>query len=420
MEPIFTGVDDVDRLIIENITGHNLPMTLYCCCRSIHRLMNSELWRRLVIARLPCWSDNFTGGREWDFGGTNETDYRMIYRWLLLNKHFYWENVGSIAIGAALGGYFEIVKYLSLKSYPVSFGDHKLLGAGCQGGHFPIIDYLLESGADPNMGLAGAAEGGQREVIQYLLDKGADIQYHDTYYDVQGPKCGALTQALISKRWKTANFILDRYPTNPDLSAVVRHLVSLSRVEAMEFLARAAKRRGLTLDLKESLHHCEIKPSSKSDMVKFLLEHGAEPNGSLGMAISYDNIPIAELLLGRGADINNGWYSATDFRPRNGDREDKMLEFCLSHGANVNHDRGIPLVEAANNKRESAARWLLEKGANLNLAIERIGNPPPNSEDEQLPPWMELSEEEEKERDREAIEFLQRLIVWNLSNGPKY
>lgn len=41
-------------------------------------------------------------------------------------------------------------------------------------GHMELVERMLEKGADPDMGLAGAAAGGHMELVELLLEKGAD------------------------------------------------------------------------------------------------------------------------------------------------------------------------------------------------------------------------------------------------------
>ena len=61
--------------------------------------------------------------------------------------------------------------------------NNTLLSTATKGGHYHIVQYLIDNGADINQGdyppLYLAVEGGHCDMVQYLLDHGADINQGD-------------------------------------------------------------------------------------------------------------------------------------------------------------------------------------------------------------------------------------------------
>lgn len=144
------------------------------------------------------------------------------------------------------------------------------------------------------------------------------------------------------------------------------------------------------------------------DVVRFLLEHGADPNfltdvgpqsfhkwhegiqdeSPLHIAARYPSLEIAELLLQHGAEIN--WKAPSTFTPliqaiygERGKGNPKMVKFLLDHGADPNllgNDESPPLLNAVWARAtwspdEDSIKILLDHGADPNLQ-NRYGETP--------------------------------------------
>ncbi len=156
---------------------------------------------------------------------------------------------------AALAGAVNVVRYLIEAGFNVNKGVRKwtpLMEASGQG-HVEIVGALLDARADPNLksgvdeddgdrqltALMLAAEGRHLEVIQMLLDAGAD------------------PTALTNKGRSAINFVTSGDPEGR--KELVQRLLDL----------------GCPV-----VGACLIRPiyEADADMVKFLLDHGADPN----------------------------------------------------------------------------------------------------------------------------------------------
>ena len=114
------------------------------------------------------------------------------------------------------------------------------------------------------------------------------------------------------------------------------------------------------------------------DIVKFLLENGADPNlfnAGENMALIYasENCDkdIAELLLEKNAKFDQqNSYKTTPLLEASKNNCIEVVKLLLEKGAdpNIQDKWGItPLIEASRNNYEEIAKLLLEKGANPNL-----------------------------------------------------
>ncbi len=110
------------------------------------------------------------------------------------------------------------------------------------------------------------------------------------------------------------------------------------------------------------------------ELVTLLLDHGAQPDAQDGpnplhMAITRRDVPLVQLLLSRGANVETRYVGMTPLHYcvcvwTPGDTEDRkleLLETLLEHGADVNPTNargGTPLDDALLANRAKIARWL--------------------------------------------------------------
>ncbi len=145
-------------------------------------------------------------------------------------------------------------------------------------------------------------------------------------------------------------------------------------VESKEFLTRA-------------LH--EALRTSNDSLAEALLDCGAPIDGAGGSeggplywAACWGRWKIARKLLESGADPNqkNGFFQSTCLHPmaewRRGPESIAFAELLLGRGAKIDDtdNRGeTPLAKAVTRKNLEMATWLLEKGANPNLVVKSQG-----------------------------------------------
>lgn len=184
-------------------------------------------------------------------------------------------------------GRFEVVKLLMQYLDPIHLPDlaSDLLHCACSGGHADVAEFLLtnldanqdfvKKGRSP---LALACKMCHADVVQVLLKHGADVDQEDSQNETPLYRiCGyanddyAIIAALLLQHGAQIS-----WPTRD--KSVLHHIALHGAVKVMEVLL--AERPNIEVDSldskgKTSLHLACIR--GKVDMVKMLLEKGADP-----------------------------------------------------------------------------------------------------------------------------------------------
>ena len=103
---------------------------------------------------------------------------------------------------------------------------------------------------------------------------------------------------------------------------------------------------------------------------------------ALENAIAYSRIPTAEYLLELGADFSNYDYQGTYYAVHN--NEIQGLKFAIERGVDVNimngHLLNTAIITVNNTKDPTILKYLLAKGADINLLSKEIMDAFGNSE----------------------------------------
>ena len=224
-------------------------------------------------------------------------------------------------------------------------------------GLLPVVDVILESGADVNETagecgnpLQAASRGGHENVVQRLLKAGADV-------NVLGGLYGTALQAAAF--WGHARVVQCLLDSGADVNCAAGKYANA---------LQAASREG----------HLPV--------VQMLLRAGAnvaQRGGFYGDALQaaafYGHDTIVQALLHAGADVNQqsgGIYgTALQAASRNG--YDKVVRDLIATGARVNNTSGMyhtALQSAARGAQGSVIKRLLEAGAEVNAQGGKYGN----------------------------------------------
>ena len=91
----------------------------------------------------------------------------LVLQCLALGEHV---SRGDALEGAAAGGHKDLVQTLLDKGADPSRG----LRGAAMGGHSDLVQLMLGKGADPDAGLQGAAQGGHLNIVKLMFEHGAD------------------------------------------------------------------------------------------------------------------------------------------------------------------------------------------------------------------------------------------------------
>jgi ankyrin repeat protein len=287
---------------------------------------------------------------------------------------------------AAKIGYYERVKELldkdpalvnRLPSY-VDYYSGLPLRCAASAGHLEIVKLLLERGANPNEpepgiapqgGALHAAIGGKHfEIVKLLLEHGANA-------DAEVESSG---NCLFMAEWVDApQEMIDLVATHTskpptgsdsklmDLDSLHQMLQANPKLDADKFLGtiiKEEKKEHLDLILRyqpDILSRKTIDPSAWWDnntfkspkIARWLMEGGLNSNlrnwlgiTRLHRCAANGDIPIAEVLLDFGADINSietEWYSTPlGWAARHGQKT--MVEWLLKEGADPSQPKNTP------------------------------------------------------------------------------
>lgn len=337
------------------------------------------------------------------------------------NVNVYAGYFGTAIQAAAALGKHDIVELLLQRGALVNtlsghFGNP--LHAAASGGHKDVVSSLLTAGARVNarggeygFPLQAAARSAEIDIVRILLEAGAAINAKGGHY---GYALQAATMGVPASALKTAvadfeiSHIAKRRYELGDYFQLVRNSYARwqMRVRGVfgKMLQNAAggafgNAQEVFMNDEERTRLLFLNASSEFksnlDVVKYLLDAGAEPNAHGGIfysamhAAAYaGRIDVVRLLLENGADMNAEAEDLGKFKLSLGDTNpassknasplenavlmghSSLVKFLLDNGANPNFKSGYrgmtPLHFAAATRNEEAIRLLLEAGVDVN------------------------------------------------------
>ena len=241
-----------------------------------------------------------------------------------------------------------------------------------------MVELLLANGANPSLPEEGAPVGGalwiavyqkQPEMAKLLLEHGADPN--------TAPESSGSAISHTRKDPELRNLLL-WYGAREDTSdrKELEDLISDNALEEVEKLLQARRELGL-----EPLAYwgegilAGPANNGRREMIELLMRYGARvPNVSKWAPYYYfKHTEIAALLLERGMNPNHrNWHHFTLLHHMAAEGEMAKARLLLDHGADINaldeEYRSTPLGCAARRGQKEIVEFLLERGADPNLA----------------------------------------------------
>jgi ankyrin repeat protein len=213
-----------------------------------------------------------------------------------------------------------------------------------------------------------AAELGDRAAVERLLARGADLKALD--------RAGGdtpLQHAIRGRHRAVIELLLDR-GASAHRAALVTAVQAGDVDIAALLIARGAEVRGGDVFSSPLRAACDL---GKPEMVKLLLDHGADPKeadgGFLHEAALRGHRAVAELLLDRGADVNARLADGFFLYYWVLQREPEALELIRAAppGAlpGVGIGGGTPLLAAVVGSQKETAELLIDRGADVRFRL---------------------------------------------------
>ena len=249
-----------------------------------------------------------------------------------------------------------------------------------------IIEYLLCKGADINsLGQANsivyqsplffACENNDKDIIEYLLSKGANVDQEDNIGYT------ALVYALNNDKYEIADFLLEHKADinhhiikkgTPLLLAIIKNNLELVKYIVNHSADLTTKCEGATpLD-------AAILANASDEIIIFLLENGVDMNNSssLKTAIANGKNHAAKLLIDKGMSlkISDG---ETPLNTAVFMNNIELVNLLIEKGADINEPNSngcMPLHIAARHNCVEIAKLLINKGAKKDV-VSKIGSP---------------------------------------------
>ena len=171
------------------------------------------------------------------------------------------------------------------------------------------VNLLIESGANPDLGIETSITAKKPDISKLLLEKGADANK-------------AIVTASKDKQPEMVKLALQY---NADATLGIKDAIENNDTEtALLLLNSGADPSGM---LKAATHNLNVQ------LVEKLLEEGTDPNEAISAAIDADSVILVEKLIEGGAEVKNPDYLYKAFQNNNG----LMAEILHNNGCVVSH-----------------------------------------------------------------------------------
>ncbi len=191
------------------------------------------------------------------------------------NLHIDLDNDGVDLLSiAALTGNLKLVQWLVEQGMDAVV-DNDILRPAIKSGNIELVEWLVEQGANINQNknlLFYAALNGNLKLVQYLVKQGADIRKSNNV--LQGAACSGNMELI---QWLIEQGADDN--SNED-SSILAYAIDSHDVNVLRFFVEE-KKINVNSSISSSYYRSPLEHAVNTDdfdMVKYLVEHGADAN----------------------------------------------------------------------------------------------------------------------------------------------
>jgi ankyrin repeat protein len=255
------------------------------------------------------------------------------------------------------------VKYLLLQRSDL-LNDNTLLIIAARHGNFELVKYFVVAGLDINVRdgevLISAIKGGYWGIIKYLIDNGANIHARNDEALLVAVKKGWLetVKYLVFKGVNPKNIRYLRKAAKHGHLRVVKYLVEGEGVKFNGNVLATASKEG------------------QIDIVKYFLEWGEDEYQlelALRNAIKGEKIVLMKFLISKGANPSNPDVLREAINENFFDILKVLVE---EYDVDVTIDDNIAIRVATWNGNKTIAKYLIEHGASLEIALKEAKSHP--------------------------------------------
>ena len=168
---------------------------------------------------------------------------------------------------------------------------------------------LIESGANPDLGIETSITAKKPDISKLLLEKGADANK-------------AIIAAVKDKQPEMVKLSLEY---NADATLGIKNAVENNDTEtALLLLDSGANPQGM---LKEATRNLNVK------IVEKLIEKGVDPKESIVIAVNSNSVKLVQLLIDAGADVSSSTFIYTTIKNNN----PIMAQLLYDNGCDVSY-----------------------------------------------------------------------------------
>ena len=253
-------------ILIYMALSYDLPEIL-SLCRSSQRFnniicLNQLFWMKKIANDFPIFrSTKMYQNIPMKYKLNKVFDYKSYYKYIITKLRN--ENYNQLLIDSSKNDDMILVKLSLEKGADIHVNNNEPLKVAGKNGHFNIIKFLVENGANVQDDVLGSAIWrGNLDIVKYLVNHGADVHERNDL---------TLAWASSSGNLNIVKYLLDHgvdIHANDDMA--ISWASSQGHLNVVKYLVS----RGANIHTPGTLYHAHLK--NQSEVVDYLISQGAK------------------------------------------------------------------------------------------------------------------------------------------------